>query len=83
MKKKYFIFAISFVLLFLIFQVLSGMLVTLIDTPNIEEAWNMSGSLPQEVVITGNDSSFLLTLFIALLSAAIAYFISKKSIKNN
>lgn len=59
------------------------MLVTLIDTPNIEEAWNMSGSLPQEVVITGNDSSFLLTLFIALLSAAIAYFISKKSIKNN
>jgi fructose-specific phosphotransferase system IIC component len=81
--KKYLIFGISFVLLFLIFQVLSGMLLTLMYTPHIEEAWNRSESLSNEVVITGNDSSFLFTLFMALISATIAYFITKKFIKSN
>ena len=80
--KKYIIFAISFILLFSIFQVLSGMFLTLMYTPNVEEAWNMSGSLSKEVVITSSYSSFLPTLLIAFLSATIAYFIPKK-ITNN
>ncbi|KMY31849.1 hypothetical protein ACZ11_06575 [Lysinibacillus xylanilyticus] len=81
--KKYIIFAISFILLFSIFQVLSGMFLTLMYTPNVEEAWNMSGSLSKEVVITSSYSSFLPTLLIAFLSATIAYFIPKKITNNN
>ncbi|GAB3053746.1 hypothetical protein [Virgibacillus ainsalahensis] len=81
--KKYIIFAISFILLFSLFQVLSGMFLTLTYTPDISEAWNRSADLSQEVVIKGSGSSFLLTLSIAFLSATIAYFIPKKITKNN
>lgn len=76
--KKYAIFAISFILLFTLFQVLSGMLLTFTYTPDIEEAWNMSANLPQETMIKSSHNPFLLTLFIAFLSASIAYFIPKK-----
>jgi len=76
--KKYNIFAISFILLFLLFQVLSGMLLTFTYTPDVDDAWNMSANLSQEVIIKSSQSSFLLLLFIAFLSATIAYFISKK-----
>ncbi|HLR68231.1 hypothetical protein [Virgibacillus alimentarius] len=76
--KRYFIFAISFILLFLLFQVLSGMLLTFTYTPDVDDAWNMSANLSQEVIIKSSQSSFLLLLFIAFLSATIAYFISKK-----
>jgi ABC-type Fe3+ transport system permease subunit len=81
--KKYIIFAISFIILFSIFQVLYGVLLTFMYTPNIEEGWNMSGSLSKAVVITGSHSSFLPTLLIAFLSATIAYFVPKKIINNN
>lgn len=76
--KKYIIFAVSFILLFFSFQFLSGMFLTLTYTPDIAEAWNLAANLSQEVVIRNNHSPFLLTLFIAFLSATIAYFISKK-----
>ncbi|GEL78456.1 hypothetical protein [Tenuibacillus multivorans] len=83
--KKYFLFAISFILLFSLFQVLSGMFLTYSYTPDIEEAWNYSANLSQEVVIKGSYAPFLLTLLFAFLSATIAYFISKKimSTKNS
>jgi len=85
--KKYIIFAISFILLFslfqFLFQVLSGTLFTFMYTPDIEEAWNSSANLSQEVVIKSNHSPFLLTLFFAFLSATVAYFIPKKFMKNN
>ncbi|WP_026907388.1 hypothetical protein [Paucisalibacillus globulus] len=82
--KKYSIFAISFIVLFSIFQVLSGVLLTFIYTPSIEDAWNMSSSLPKEVIISSNHSPFLVQLLIAFLSATIAYFIPKKfRSKNN
>jgi len=81
--KKYLIFVISFLLLFSIFQVLFGVFLTSMYTPDIEDAWNMSGSLSQEVVIKNSHSPFLLTLFIAFLSATIAYFIPKKLTNNN
>lgn len=80
--KKYIIFAISFILLFSLFQVLSGMILTFMYTPDITEAWNTSANLPQEVDI-GSNSNFLLTLFIAFLSATIAYFIPKKITKSS
>ncbi|MEC5425756.1 hypothetical protein QGM71_20005 [Virgibacillus sp. C22-A2] len=80
--KKYSIFAISFILLFSIFQVLSGMLLTFMYTPDITEAWNANGNLSQEVVIKSSNSHFLITLFFAFLSATIAYFIPKKFIRN-
>ncbi|ASK61605.1 hypothetical protein CFK37_05200 [Virgibacillus phasianinus] len=79
--KKYIIFAISFILLFSLFQVLSGMLLTFTYTPDISEAWNLSAN-SQETIIKSSHSSFLLTLFIAFLSATIAYFIPK-NIPNN
>ncbi|KAB8137814.1 hypothetical protein F9U64_07710 [Gracilibacillus oryzae] len=73
--KKYFIFAISFILLFLIFHVLSGILLTFTFTPDMAEAWNLRGNLSQETTINSSLTSFLLTLLIAFLSATIAYFI--------
>jgi len=85
--KKYIVFAISFILLFslfeFLFQVLSGILSTFMYTPDMEEAWNSSANLSQEVVIKSNHRSFLLTLFIAFLSATIAYFIPKKFMRND
>jgi quinol-cytochrome oxidoreductase complex cytochrome b subunit len=76
--KRFIIFSISFILLFSLFQILSGMLLTLMYTPDMEEAWNFSGNLSQEVVIQSSHSPFSLTLFIAFLAASIAYFIPKK-----
>ncbi|WP_106497300.1 hypothetical protein [Lentibacillus sp. Marseille-P4043] len=80
--KRYIIFAISFILLFSLFQVLSGMILTFTYTPDIAEAWKMSSHSSQEVIMKGN-SSFLPTLILAFLSATIAYFISKKFTKSN
>lgn len=79
--KKYIIFAISFLVLFSLLQVLFGMLLTFIYTPNLEEAGNMSGGLPQSVVISSGSGSFLPPFIIAFLSASIAYFIPNKIIK--
>jgi quinol-cytochrome oxidoreductase complex cytochrome b subunit len=79
--KKHIIFAISFILLFSSFQVLSGIILTLTYTPDIAEAWNMSGNLPQEIVIKGSHNPFLLTLFLAFISATIAYFTLRETTK--
>ncbi|MFD1361302.1 hypothetical protein [Lentibacillus salinarum] len=81
--KKYMMFAISFIVLFLLFQVLSGLFLTLLYTPDIQEAWNSSASLSQETVIKSSRSPFLLTFILAFLSATIAYFIPKKMTKNS
>ncbi|WP_249872180.1 hypothetical protein [Oceanobacillus saliphilus] len=79
--KNFMIIAISFLILFSLFQVISGMLLTLMYTPNITEAWNVSANLSQEVIIESSNSHFILTLFLAFLSAVIAYFILKKITK--
>lgn len=76
--KKYMIFAISFIFLFSLFQVLSGMLLTYLYTPSVEEALDSGANLPQEVVMNSSHNSFLLTLLIAFLSATIAYLIPSK-----
>jgi len=76
--KKYIIFAISFLGLFVAFQLVAGMLLTVTYTPDVNEAWIMSGSLSQETIIATTHNPFLLTLIIAFLSATIAYFIPEK-----
>ncbi|WP_163971105.1 hypothetical protein [Oceanobacillus halotolerans] len=81
--KKYIIFATSFILLFSLLHILSGILLTYAYTPDITEAWNLSANLSQEAVIKSRQHPFLLTLFIAFLSATIAYAIPKKTTKTN
>lgn len=81
--KKYMIFAISFILLFSLCQILSGMILTFAYTPDIEEAWNSSASLSQETVIKGSVSPFWPMLLLAFLSASIAYFISNITRRNS
>lgn len=76
--KKYIIFALSFILLFSFFQVISGMFLTMMYTPNIEKAWELTTSLSQEVVITRNYSDYWLNFLIAFVSASIAYIILNK-----
>ncbi|WP_087973479.1 hypothetical protein [Oceanobacillus rekensis] len=79
--KKYIIFAISFLLLFSLLQVISGLLLTFMYTPDITEAWNTSANLSQEVVIKSGNNHYLLTLVFAFISATIAYFIPNKIVK--
>ncbi len=62
--------------LFSIFHILSGILLTVAYFPNIEAAWNVAGSLPNQVMMQG--SSFSLTWLFGLLSGTIAYFIVGK-----
>ncbi|KKE80114.1 hypothetical protein NSA56_18300 [Oceanobacillus caeni] len=81
--KKYIIFVVSFLLVFSLIQVLSGILLTYTYTPDMMEAWNLSPNLTQEVVIKGSHPSLLLTLLIGLISVTIAYFISKKYINKH
>ncbi|RKQ30396.1 hypothetical protein [Oceanobacillus halophilus] len=80
--KKYIIFAISFLLLLSLFQVISGWFLTFMYTPDVTDAWNVSANLSSEVVIRSDNRNDLLTIFFAFLSAIIAYFISWKMTKN-
>ncbi|WP_010530586.1 hypothetical protein [Lentibacillus jeotgali] len=79
--KKYIVFAISFIILFAVFQILSGYLVTFFYTPDITSAWNQVGGLSNTTVIKGG-SSFT-SLFIAFLAATLAYFVPKIFVKDN
>ncbi|MGP4071069.1 hypothetical protein ACTWQB_00770 [Piscibacillus sp. B03] len=76
--KSFFVFAISFLLLFLIIQVISGMFLTLTYAPDISEAWEASAALSNETVINRGYDHSLLTLLIAFISASLAYLISYK-----
>lgn len=79
--KKYFVFAISFIVLFFAFQMLSGYFLTLFYTPDITAAWNQAGKLSSSVVIKGGSvfTSFIFAFFIATA----AYFISRKFVKSS
>lgn len=80
--KKCIVFAVSFVLLFslLVFsaELLSGVFLTSSYVPDVNEAWNASASLSQEIKMYSSSSPFLLILLIALLSATAAYFTAQK-----
>ncbi|WP_156856151.1 hypothetical protein [Oceanobacillus sp. AG] len=75
--KKYLVFIVSFIVMFIVFQVLSGMFLTWIYTPDISSAWSMSAGLSQKTVITGSNS-FGLPLLTAALAASVAYVILVK-----
>lgn len=79
--KKYIIFAVSFLVLFLAFQILSGYFMTLFYVPDIKEAWNQADDLPSSVVIEGK--STFTHLFFAFLAAILAYYLSKVLVNKN
>ncbi|MBA2876500.1 hypothetical protein [Thermaerobacillus caldiproteolyticus] len=76
--RRFILFAISSILLFSMFQVLSGWILTLMYTPNMSDAWSKNAGLPQEVVFGGSD--FMPTLLVAIISATIAFFMSKRGV---
>lgn len=70
--KKYFVFIISFILLYVAFQILSGVILTAFYTPDFSA---IEGNLSQEVVFGEVNS---IPLLVTLLIATFAYFLSQK-----
>lgn len=77
--KRYIVFGVSFIVLFMLLQILSGYFMTLLYNPDKSRAWNQTGNLSNSVVIGG--SSYIVSLMTAGIAAIIAYFISKKLCK--
>ena len=75
--KKYLVFIVSFIVMYTVFQILSGMFLTWIYTPDMSSAWFMSADLSQGTLITGSNSLGL-PLLTAVLAASGAYFILLK-----
>lgn len=69
--KKFSVFIISFVTLYIVFQVVSGLILTAFYTPNFTSVAN---DLSQEVSFGSSSNPLLL----ALLTATVAYFLSQK-----
>ncbi|WP_088068780.1 hypothetical protein [Gottfriedia luciferensis] len=76
--KKYLLFVFSFILLFGVFNVFSGMLQTVFyqQNPTTLSLWNNVDQLSSEVVFV--KSSLLPTIMIALFSATVAFFIQNR-----
>ncbi|MGJ9459225.1 hypothetical protein [Oceanobacillus sp. CF4.6] len=74
--KKYFAFIISFILLYFVFQIGTGLLLTNGYTPNMS---SIGGNHNQQVEF-GFVSGFPLLLI--LMIATLAYFISQKLVKS-
>ncbi|KAA0955922.1 hypothetical protein FQ087_15205 [Sporosarcina sp. ANT_H38] len=70
--KKYMIFIISFTVLYTVFQLSSGAILTALYKPDLSSVHSISA---QEVVFAGTSTIPLLFIF---LSSTIAYFISQK-----
>ncbi|RDW20493.1 hypothetical protein [Oceanobacillus chungangensis] len=70
--KKYLIFIFCFVLLYIVFQILSGWLLTALYTPDISSISNIAS---QEVV---SGQASIISFFATLLVATLAYFLSQK-----
>ncbi|SFB07982.1 hypothetical protein SAMN04488072_106235 [Lentibacillus halodurans] len=79
--KKYIVFSISFIILFAVFQILSGYLLTIFYTPDITSAWNQAANLSNNTVIKGGSS--YASLLIAFLAAIFAYFTPKLFLKDS
>jgi len=70
--KKYVVFLLSFVLLYIVFQILSGLLLTALYTPNFS---TINNNVSQEVVFGQNS---IIPFLGTLLVATLAYFLSQK-----
>jgi len=77
--KRFLVFFGSFIVIFSLFQMLSGMFLTMVYTPDISEAWDSASHLSNEVVIGGNP--VWPTSIMALFSAVCAYFLSNATKK--
>jgi len=73
--KDFIIFLGSFIVLFALFQMVSGLFLTFIYQPDVEEAWNMSANLTSETTLVGSTTTP--TIIIAALAAVFAYFVPK------
>ncbi|GAA0453950.1 hypothetical protein [Alkalibacillus silvisoli] len=73
--KNFSIFLVSFMVLFIAIQWLSGVILTYTYTPNIQEAWEMSEMLSQQVTLASSPT--VATLIIAIIAATIAYITPK------
>lgn len=71
--KNYAIFAISFIVLFLLFQLLSGYILTFFYTLDVSSASNQTGNLSTKTTLEGTSSFF--PLLFAFFAATIAYFV--------
>ena len=69
--KKFSVFIISFIILFIVFQVISGLMLTAFYSPN----FNLVGNNLSQEVSFGSASNPLL---LVLLTATAAYFLSQK-----
>ncbi|MGE6379237.1 hypothetical protein [Peribacillus muralis] len=75
--KKYLFFTISFLLLFTILQVISGLILTAAYTPDFSGATRTAGS---SIIVS---QSQLPVMTLAALSAILSYFISNRVMKSN
>lgn len=82
MMKNYIVFAVSFLILFTIFQFISGAVQTMMYQPNMNDAWgnwghHMHGHYSNRINI-GVRPPLIPIYLVAFISASIAYFISNK-----
>ncbi|MGG3926504.1 hypothetical protein ABET51_10955 [Metabacillus fastidiosus] len=75
--KKYLIFIISFVLLYVVFQISSGLLLTAFYTPN----FYVLESVSSQNEMSGETIS--IPLLATLIIATLAYFLSQKIFKTS
>ncbi|PEK98333.1 hypothetical protein [Bacillus sp. AFS017336] len=80
--KKYLLFVLSFILLFGVINVFSGMLQTVFYQPDFSNLWNNVEQLHNEVIFVKSSSTP--TIIVTLISATIAFYLqsrlSKKSV---
>jgi len=79
--KRYILFATSFLVLFVVFQVLAGYVATLMYTPDISSAWEEARHASSEAVITG--SSGIISFIFAFLAATLACFLPNLFMKKS
>lgn len=79
--KRYLLFAGSFVVLFAVVffvaEIVSGLYLTTLYTPNVDAARSSSG-LMQEASMISSSPSFLMLLFIGFIAAIGAYTLTEK-----
>jgi hypothetical protein len=74
--RKFILFIVSFIVLFGAFQILSGLFLTAVYTPDVSGAWKQSTDLPQTIVF-GDTGNFIPTWLLAAAAASIAFFVPK------
>ncbi|MFJ7746329.1 hypothetical protein [Peribacillus sp. NPDC097295] len=74
--KKYLLFILSFLFLFVFLNISAGLLLTATYTPESINARELNQTLSQEV--TFGDRSQIPTLLIATMAATLAYLVPKK-----